>query len=98
MRWEEEQPFWFTKKWKARIPQGMLEGIVNKPTAEEVALLKAMSVEKEALMRSVSEEARQMLDEVLRLRRRAEKLQQKEKAAAARAAKAAKQQQQQMGE
>ena len=63
-----------------------------------MALLKAMSVEKEALMRSVSEEARQMLDEVLRLRRRAEKLQQKEKAAAARAAKAAKQQQQQMGE
>ena len=27
MRWEEEQPFWFTEAWKARVPKEMLEGI-----------------------------------------------------------------------
>ena len=26
-RWEEEKPFWFTKKWKARIPKQMLKRV-----------------------------------------------------------------------
>ena len=27
MRWEGEKPWWFTKRWKARIPKEMLKGI-----------------------------------------------------------------------
>ena len=32
LRWEHEKPFWFTKRWRARIPKKMLEGVAQTAT------------------------------------------------------------------
>ena len=49
------------------------------PTPEEIERLKELSVQKAALLREVSEEARMMLQEVSKIRRAAEKQDQRDK-------------------